>query len=308
MNPGRQIALGSDEQVIKDMDAKKEIKVGISYASFVPQWLTDRCGLADYIEVPIELLFGQQDLLPKLCSSTQVILHCASLSLAGNAPPSSEVTERIKKWIRESRTPWLGEHLSYLRMDPGLASSPEGEVGIVGAGGGTSIYDIGYTVSPQFSEPVLERLGAAVASFEDLFEIPVLVENGPIYFDTPGSTMTQWDFITTLCRDFPKQRLLLDLTHLQISAYNLGIEADAILQQLPIEQVDEIHVAGYSQDGDMAWDDHSLPARDSTFALLKKVCSTHQPRAITLEYNADPYFPADVIERDLARVREIAQA
>ncbi|MGC1550617.1 MAG: DUF692 family multinuclear iron-containing protein [Rhodanobacter sp.] len=290
---------------------KQEVRVGISYASFVPQLLNDCPGLVDYVEVPVEVLYRQRDLLSKLCDRTDVILHCASLSLAGNAPPSPGMAELIKSWIKESRTPWLGEHIAYLRMDDPARMLPQGsEEGITdslskSSGTDSSTYDVGYTVSPQFSPSVLERLGHNVSLYEDLFEVPVIVENGPIYFDMPGSAMTQWDFVSKLCRDFPTQKLLLDLAHLEITAFNGSLDPNSILSHIPLDRVSEIHIAGYTADADIAWDDHAIPARESTFQLLAQVCRLHKPKAVTLEYNSDPLFSREVIERDLGRTRDI---
>src|SRR5438552_11740719 len=112
----------------------------------------------------------------------------------------------------------------------------------------------------------------------------------------PGTSMTQVEFVREICRQ-SSVRLLLDLTHFQISATNMGYDARAELQRYPLDRVDEIHISGSSTDKNIRWDDHSTCAGDDIYELLGIALQHCRPRAITLEYNWSAVFSLDTVLR-----------
>ena len=283
--------------------------VGLSYAGYIPHLLDVEPCLADYIEVPVEALFRDPALLDSILARRPVILHCASLSLAGNISPEPYVVEQLRNWISLSHTPWLGEHIAYVRTEDRWESLAEHEAVVVvppGQGGSpVPRFDVGYTVSPQLSPAVLKRVIENASMYEQAFGIPVLLENGPVYFEMPGSTMSQAEFIEQLCDARPQQRMLLDLVHLEITCKNLGLDSKNMLRWIPADRVDEVHLSGYLDDGGLRWDDHASAARDSTFELVNMLLARCRPKAITLEYNWDSQFPINTVKRDIGRIRDL---
>jgi uncharacterized protein len=162
---------------------------------------------------------------------------------------------------------------------------------------------VGYTVSPQYSEAILERVATRLDYWAAELDTPILVENGPVYFDVPGSTMCQAEFISRLCERRPETRLLVDLAHLCCTAKNIGESPFTLLGSLPLDKVWEVHLSGTHHDGESEWDDHSRPIDDLTFQLLDRLLEQARPRAITIEYNWDPSFSLEYVEADLLHVR-----
>lgn len=276
--------------------------VGIAYADYVPQLLDRYPGVIDHVEIPFEQLLRAPAAL-ELQHTIPVILHCASLSLAGDVPIAPERARQLRHWIRASGTPWLGEHLAFIRADgKHLAEAAHRDLPFGDA------LDIGYTVSPQWSEAILERVVANTRYWEDVLEIPILLENGPSYFTMPGSTMSQSGFIAALCARRPDAGLLLDLAHLSVTCANMQLDAGVELQRLPVERAVEIHLSGFSHEAGLCWDDHGRRIPASVFALLDAVLVRCAPRAITLEYNWDTNIPLGAIADDLDRVRAACTA
>lgn len=286
--------------------------VGLALSDGLPELLATDPELADYLEVPFERLAHSPELLGEL--PVPAILHCASLSLAGNLPPHGRVVEQLRAAVIQSGTPWLGEHLAFVSMVQGVGQSlghepfapPVDEpgarqVGPSETGGG--IYNVGYTVSPQYSDEILARVSEALDRWEAALGCPLIIENGPVYFDVPGSTMSQGEFIGRLCMHRPQTRLLLDLAHLACTAENTGVDAEALLESLPLERVVEVHLSGYDASGGRVWDDHAVPIPSRVFSLLNRLLRRVRPRAVTIEYNWDPHFPLETVRRDLDRVR-----
>jgi uncharacterized protein (UPF0276 family) len=273
------------------------ISIGIAYADYVPRLLDEHPGAVDFVEIPFELLQRSPETL-EIQSKVAVVMHCASLSLAGDVPIDPAHAQQLQQWVVASGTPWLGEHIAFIRADSGqlpLAGEmvrPSGDA-----------LDIGYTVSPQWSEPVLARILANVHHWEQFLDVPILLENGPVYFTMPGSTMSQTEFIIELCRRRPATRLLLDLSHLSITCANMNLDCATELNKLPVENVVEIHLSGMHYEAGICWDDHGRRIPQSVFDLLESALLRCTPRAITIEYNWNADMPIAAIAADLDRVR-----
>lgn len=292
------------------------IAVGIAYTDYVPGMVRDAPGLVDYVEIPFELLVHRSSVI-EVKASIPVVLHCASLSLAGNSEPNPKLSELIKYWVQQSETPWLGEHIAYVRADgvfqeiaehkaltdPTMEPNSDYDLGNPGTIGST--YNVGYSVSPQMSLPVLDRIAETSTRWEKKLGVPLLLENGPIYFQMPGSTMSQTEFIQKLCNQLQGARLLLDLTHLAITCSNLRLDPSTALDSLPLDRVVEVHVSGAREEGGLVWDDHGASAPQVVLGMLDRLLEKARPRAVTLEYNWEAKFPLGFLEREVDRVREI---
>jgi uncharacterized protein len=279
--------------------------IGVAYSDHVFDLISNQPDLADFVEVPFEMLVRSPTVLKDVVEHKPIVLHCASLSLAGNRPPPPELLHKLKQLATDTKTPWIGEHLAFIRCGA-PASGHDALVSAQGTGTTADQYDVGYTVSPQLSEQVAQRVLDAIERYECDLDAPLIVENGPLYFPVPGSTFSQVDFIRHLCSCRPAQRLLLDIAHLEITCNNFGADAREALLQLPLDRVDEIHISGYSQELSVWWDNHSRAAQESTFELLRLALSRCSPRAITLEYNWGASVPFERLHADLERVRSMA--
>jgi hypothetical protein len=130
-------------------------------------------------------------------------------------------------------------------------------------------FNIGYTVSPPMNEMTVDLVLGSIAQCEDRFGVPLLLENPPLYFRCPGTTMSQAEFIASLCQR-SKVSLLLDLTHFYISSQTVGFDPHRELLKLPLERVVETHVSGVDYQAGMHWDNHATRAPKTVFDLLDK--------------------------------------
>lgn len=285
--------------------------VGLTYAEYVPNLVASHPDLLDYVEVAFEQLLRVPD-VATLRKIIPIVLHCASLSLAGNSLPCDSVVDKLAYWIKATGTPWLGEHIAYVSAKREYSHLAEHDAVLApkdtcdsSSGCDQTEFNVGYTVSPQLSEPILNRIVDRCSAWENQLKVPILLENGPIYFNMPGSAMNQVEFINELCLQRPEAQLLLDLSHLAITCSNLSLDPLRTLLSLPLGRVTEVHVSGAREEGGIVWDDHTLPAPDIVFKLLDNLLAHSKPRAVTIEYNWDANFPRETIIRDVARVREI---
>jgi uncharacterized protein (UPF0276 family) len=264
--------------------------VGLAYGPNVPDFIAAHPGSVDYVELPFEQLRHAPH-LGSLQEAIPIVLHCASMSVAGFVPPADATLDAIAREAERTRTPWIGEHLAFVSAD---ATDEEG-----GTAGAPT--ELTYTVCPQLSEETVERVACNLATLLPRFGAPLILENSPQYFPVPGSTMNMVDFIGAVLSRCGVG-LLLDLSHFLITMLNTGGDAANEIDRLPLERVVEIHISGLSLQSGVVWDDHATPAPAAVFDLLERVLARARPRALTLEYNWSPHFPRAVLESHVERV------
>src|SRR6185503_16948571 len=72
--------------------------LGIAYSSWTPNFLRDYPDAIDHVEIPFERLCCDPSVI-EICSIKPIVLHCASLSIAGSVQPSQQVVSEINEWI-----------------------------------------------------------------------------------------------------------------------------------------------------------------------------------------------------------------
>ncbi|MDH5676845.1 MAG: DUF692 family protein [Myxococcales bacterium] len=162
--------------------------IGLAYAGYVPSLVEEHPQSVDHGEIPFELLQHDPGVLA-IGERKPIVLHCASLSLAGTVPCSEAVVEQIAGAIERTATPWLGEHLAYVTAQA-APSTPAG---------GIPVHEVGYTVAPPMNERTLERTALAAERYQNRLGVPLLVENSPLYYHSPSSTLSQVEFMARLC-------------------------------------------------------------------------------------------------------------
>jgi uncharacterized protein len=271
-----------------------EPMIGLAYGPAVPGFMERNRGLVNYIELPFELLQHNPS-IASVRSLAPLVLHCATMSIAGFVRPPQNTLEKIAQQARETGSPWIGEHLAFISADPMER--------------GAALHEpttLTYTVCPQLSEEVVDLVCRNLTELQMNFPVPLIVENSPQYFAVPGSTMSIIDF-TIAVHQRTDAGMLLDLTHFLISSMNMGFDAKKELRRLPLEKVVEVHVSGLDVQSDTAWDNHAGTADESIFELMEIALERAHPKAVTFEYNWAPDLPDGILVDQIARVRGMLQ-
>ena len=155
-----------------------ETRVGMAYSPATLAFARAHPELVDYLEIPFEQLMHDpaigavQDAFP-------VVLHCASMSVAGFVPPAPRSVDALVREAARTRSPWIGEHLAFLSADP---------IGV--PAGREEPTQLSYTVTPQYSHEVLDQVLANLDRLSSRLPTPIILENSPQYMALPGSSMT----------------------------------------------------------------------------------------------------------------------
>jgi uncharacterized protein len=271
--------------------------IGIAYSDYIPMFLNNHLDAVDYVEIPFELLRHKPSLI-EIQKLKPLILHCASLSIAGFVPPDEQTVQLVKYWTEKTKTPWLGEHLAFITAGREEVDALGNRLAIDRA------YDVGYSVNPPANAAHLQQILHSVEEYEKRLGVPILLENSPTYFVPPGSTMTQSEFIREVC-EHSNAQLLLDITHFYITSQTLGFDPLREILSLPLDRVLEVHISGVDMQHGIYWDDHTRRAPEIIYELLALVLAKSRLKAVTLEYNWSVRFPQDVLLQEIARAKEI---
>jgi hypothetical protein len=266
--------------------------LGLAHGPGILDFVGRDPGYVDYIEMPFEQLRHDPS-LGSVQEVAPIILHCASMSVAGFIPPSQQTVDEISLETARTQTPWIGEHLAFVSAD-GVHEEADRD---------SAPTNLTYTICPQLSEEAVERVSMNLSALRPKFSAPIILENSPQYFAIPGSTMSMADFVAMVASQCDVD-LLLDLSHFMITSKNTGVDSSKEIEKLPLERVVEIHMSGMSQADGIVWDDHAVPACPEMFALLEQVIRRARPRALTMEYNWEA-VPHNVILAHLERARNI---
>ena len=269
-------------------------RFGLAYGPGFEEFIASNAGLIDYVEIPFEQLRHTPQ-LGIIQEQLPVILHCASLSVAGFVAPSQATVDALVDQAAYTYTPWIGEHLAFVSAD-GVNEEADRDL---------TPTNLTYTLCPQLSEETVQRVVQNMASFKEIFPVPLILENSPQYFPVPGSTMNMVDFVSEVALQ-TDTGLLLDLSHFAITSLNTNVDATKEIDRLPLERVVEIHISGYNEQEGVVWDDHAAPAPALVFDLLERVAARARPKAVTLEYNWLT-FPTAVLLSHIERSRALLE-
>jgi len=89
-------------------------------------------------------------------------------------------------------------------------------------------------------------------------------------------------FIKAAIEEFDTS-LTIDIGHLNVSCFQLGIDPKDYIHQLPMYRLKEVHIS-HSNEND---DSHHIP-KESDYALLDYILSISKPEYIVLEFFQDP--------------------
>ena len=210
-------------------------------------------------------------------------LHGVSLSLAGDAPPASQLAA-LKQLVDRVQPALVSEHLAW--------SSWQG------------LYLPDLLPFPR-TQAALLRISTNIDAVQSALGHTIAIENPSHYLHLPGHDWDEIDFLGELVRR-TGCGLLLDVNNVQVSAHNLGYCPHSYLDRVPAEAIQEIHLAGHSQDpllGPALWiDSHDSPVSPAVWQLYRRLLDRIGPRPTLIERD-DQLPPFEVLMAERAQAQ-----
>jgi len=214
-----------------------------------------------------------------------IALHGVSMSIGSADGVRPEYLQRLKALADRIEPLWVSDHLCWTGIE------------------GFNSHDL---LPLPYSEAAMETVCANVHQAQEALQRPMVIENPSSYVAFAGDEMTEWGFLTELCRRTGCY-LLLDVNNIYVSAVNHCFDPLAYIAGVPAERVRQVHLAGHSQGRGRLIDTHDRPVPDPVWALYQVASRRLGPVAAMIERD-DDIPPLDDLLAELELARSYAAA
>lgn len=255
--------------------------------------MADAAGI-DWVEAVAENVCPghlPESLLRLRSRGVTVVPHGVSLGLGGAERPDEDRLTALAERAEALGAPLVTEHIAFVRAGGALTASP--------------LLEAGHLLPVPRTRDALDVLCENIRIAQAALPVPLAVENIAALISWPGEEMTEGQFLYDLV-DRTGVRLLIDVANLHTNHVNRGEDPAKALDELPVEAIAYVHVAGgFERDG--VWhDSHAHPIPRAVLDILADLSSRVTPPGVLLERDENFPEPAE-LERELGAIRETVQ-
>ncbi len=156
-----------------------------------------------------------------------------------------------------------------------------------------------------YTQESLIHFASQIERAQDRLQRTILIENPSRFLAYRGDTIAEVEFIERLITK-TGCGLLFDINNVEVSATNLGYDAQDYVDTINPDWVGEIHLAGHTVEhhnsGALLIDDHGSPVTNYTWELYERFIRRAGPKPSLIEWDTDvPDYPALMAEANKAR-------
>lgn len=172
--------------------------------------------------------------------------HGLSLSIGSPDELDIDFLRKVKQFLRETNAQLYSEHLSYSKCD------------------NAHLYDL---LPIPFTADAVKHVAARIRTVQELLERKLAIEIVS-YYTPVAPEMSELQFINAILEEGDCD-LLLDVNNIYVNAFNHQYDARQFIDQLPLERVAYIHMAGHEQvSEDLIIDTHGEAIIDPVYELF----------------------------------------
>jgi uncharacterized protein (UPF0276 family) len=242
---------------------------------------------ADFAEITSENFLGRGGralaVLERVRAELPVALHGVSLSIGGIEPLNRGYLTELAGLATRIDALSVSDHLCFASFGGHYAHD---------------LWPLPYT------EEALVHVVARVAEVQDRLGRQLLLENVSSYVEYQASALTEWEFLAEVAAR-AGAGILLDVNNVFVSAQNLGFSPEQYLVGIPVERVEQLHLAGHSDGGGFLLDDHGSPVTADVWRLYEQALARFGNVPTIIEW--DERVPAlSELEAEAERARSVA--
>ncbi|MBV8882560.1 MAG: DUF692 domain-containing protein [Chroococcidiopsidaceae cyanobacterium CP_BM_RX_35] len=264
--------------------AAKITGAGINLTSKHHQTILETQPAVNWFEVHPEHYFGQRgglilQNLEQIRQQYPITLHGVGLSLGSTAPLDWQYLTDLKTLIQQFQPVWFSEHISWA------------------SAGGRHFHNL---IPLPYSEEAVMHIAQRISQVQDFLEQRISVENISSYMAYTESNLTEAEFISAVLAEADCD-LLLDVNNLYVNSFNHGFSAFDALNQIPLERVRQIHLAGYSRRDSYLLDTHGERVHQPVWQLYQAALARFGAVPTLIEWESNvPDFAVVKAEADKA--------
>jgi uncharacterized protein (UPF0276 family) len=185
------------------------------------------------------------DYLMRVRERYPIVLHGVSLSIGSTQPLDRTYLAQLKALAARVEPEWVSDHLCWT----GIA--------------GRNMHDL---LPLPYTEEALANVVERVSTVQDILGRRILLENVSSYVSYRDSQVTEWQFLGEIAQR-AECLILLDVNNIYVSSVNHEFDPLDYLNAIPVDRVQQIHLAGHENHGDYLIDTHDHPVPDPVWEL-----------------------------------------
>ncbi|MEU1217876.1 multinuclear nonheme iron-dependent oxidase [Streptomyces microflavus] len=221
-----------------------------------------------------------------------VVPHGVSLGLGGADRPDAGRLASLAARAELLGTPLVTEHIAFVRAGGPLTATPRLEAG--------------HLLPVPRTWDALEVLCENVRIAQDSLPVPLALENIAALISWPDEELTEGQFLAELV-ERTGVRLLIDVANLHTNHVNRGEDPAKALDELPVEAIAYVHVAGGVEKDGVWHDTHAHPVTAPVLDVLAELRSRVDPPGVLLERD-DAFPPGAELAAELETIRGTLRA
>jgi uncharacterized protein (UPF0276 family) len=194
-----------------------------------------------------------------------VTLHGVGMSLGGVDPLDWEYLDRVRDLAQRIQARAVSEHLAFT-----------GHAGV-------HSHDL---LPLPWTEEALAHVAGRIRRIQEYFGSRILIENISTYIEYRGTELSEGEFLTELC-NATDCGLLLDINNVYVNAVNNARDPMQLLDAIPWQRVEEIHLAGHDARGGLLIDSHGDCVSDEVIELFERVIDRAPLTPVLLEWDTN---------------------
>ncbi|EQC50470.1 DUF692 domain-containing protein [Bacteriovorax sp. DB6_IX] len=184
--------------------------------------------------------------LAALRKDYEISFHCVGMNLAGSDELSRDYLNEIKSLIQQYSPFQVSDHLSVQKYR------------------GVCFHDL---LPHPFNNKSLINMSERISYIQDFLGTEILVENLSYYHQFESSDRSEASFINELA-NLTGCSVLLDLNNIWVNEMNFGLSTKDFLDELNLDVVKEVHVAGAEKKGELFIDTHGSDIHPEVLNIL----------------------------------------
>jgi uncharacterized protein (UPF0276 family) len=223
------------------------------------------------------------DYLMRIRERFPVVMHGVSLSIGSTQPLDRTYLAQVKALAARLEPEWVSDHLCWT----GVA--------------GRNMHDL---LPLPYTEEALANVVERVRTVQDILGRRILLENVSSYVSYRDSQLTEWQFLREIA-ERADCLILLDVNNIYVSSVNHEFDPVDYLHAIPVERVQQIHLAGHENHGDYLIDTHDHPVPDPVWELYSAALRRFGNVSTMIERDAN-IPPLEELCSELDAARQLA--
>lgn len=258
--------------------------VGLGFRKEIAKEINENLSEIDFLELIsdhyLNKLPGKEKEAFELAKNFPIVLHGLELSIGTELYLNRKYLDDLVDFVDFIQPRWVSDHLCFT---------------------GVEHQGLGTLTPLPFSRRMVEAAANNIKQVKSSINCPFLIENISYLFTIPPYELTEAQFITEVLEK-ADCHLLLDITNVLNNSANFNYDAYEFMEQIPLERVLQLHLAGGKYQNDLLIDSHDQSLPEEVYKMLAFVLpKTPNLKGIIIE--RDQNFPP--IQELISEIKQV---